>query len=371
MSIYYRLQYHRDILFKKELHLKKIAKQLLEILPEDYRFDDVINAFKECFPCTWEDIVHHCKQKKQDYFRRTRKKLRSVPYYTPELYIKKNLYLPIRSKVLNENSRQAIYTNLVKIGQNKKKKRDEQLAEKLLYVQEVCPPYIKKLIKTYFNIRRTKPLSINARYLILLEASQFRCFETIEFLCKINACDKNNDLRKMAFFSLQRMGEHPWLTRNRKGKKSKTMIKPIDIENNPTELMELIRENQSLLFQSYDVFLSHSSLDTKEILQLKAYLNHLGKTVYIDWVNDRVMLNRENQNQDTWTALELRMDQSKALLYVMTDNSILSQYTEREVNYFKAADKRVFVYKPHSVTMSVPKYLDGCEELSKEDLLNL
>ena len=46
------------------------------------------------------------------------------------------------------------------------------------------------------------------------------------------------------------------------------------------------------------------------------------------------MLNRQNQNLDTWKALELRMDQSKTLLYVMTDNSIKSPCTEREVMYF-------------------------------------
>lgn len=371
MSIYYRLQYHRDVLFKKNLHLKKYAKLLIQILPEKYSFDDVINAFKECFPCAWEDIVHHCNEKNQNYTRRLRKKLRTVPYSTPEQYILRNMHLPTRSKVLNENSRQSMYAQLVKSGQEKKKKRDAQLAEKLLYIQEVCPPYVKKLIKTYFKIRRTDSLNINARYLILLEASQFRCAETIDFLNKINACDKNNELRNMAFFSLQRMGEHPWLTRNRKGKKHQTMIKPIDIEKNPTKLLELIQKNQSLVFQSYDIFLSHSSLDTKELLQLKAYLNHLGKTVFIDWVNDRVMLNRENQNQDTWKVLELRMNQSKVLLYVMTDNSIQSQWTEREVNYIKASNKKVFIYKSHEVTISIPQYLEGCEEITKDNFVNL
>ncbi len=113
------------------------------------------------------------------------------------------------------------------------------------------------------------------------------------------------------------------------------MLKPIDVQKNPTELMQLIYANQHMLYQEYDVFLSHSSLDVNELLQLKVLLNQQGKTVYIDWINDRVMLNRQNQNQDTWKALELRMDQSKMLLYVLTDNSIKSPCTEREVLYFK------------------------------------
>ena len=104
--------------------------------------------------------------------------------------------------------------------------------------------------------------------------------------------------------------------------------------------------------QEYDVFLSHSSLDVNELLQLKVLLNQQGKTVYIDWINDRVMLNRQNQNQDTWKALELRMDQSKMLLYVLTDNSIKSPCTEREVLYFKnaVATFSSFTAAPETVT---------------------
>ena len=126
-----------------------------------------------------------------------------------------------------------------------------------------------------------------------------------------------------------------------------------------------------MLYQEYDVFLSHSSLDVNELLQLKVLLNQQGKTVYIDWVNDRVMLNRQNQNQDTWKALELRMDQSKMLLYVMTDNSIKSPYTEREVMYFKNAFKSVKVYKPHTISLTNPSYLDGCDFITEKQLHNL
>ena len=83
------------------------------------------------------------------------------------------------------------------------------------------------------------------------------------------------------------------------------------------------------------------------------------------------MLNRQNQNQDTWKALELRMDQSKMLLYIMTDNSIKSPYTEREVVYFKSASKKVKVYKPHAVSLPTPSYLDGCDFIFEEQLHNI
>lgn len=78
---------------------------------------------------------------------------------------------------------------------NKMKERSRKLADNLVYIQEVCPSYIKLLIKAYFDVRKRDTLNINARYLILMEASLFKCRETIEILEKVNACDKNCDLR--------------------------------------------------------------------------------------------------------------------------------------------------------------------------------
>lgn len=203
---------------------------------------------------------------------------------------------------------------------------------------------------------------MNSRYLILLEASQFKCKETIEFLQKVNACDKNDDLRNLAFFSLQRLGVLTWLSRKRKGKKKLSQITHIDVEKNPTELLHFICENQHLLHQEYDVFLSHSSQDVQELLRIKGELNRQGKTVYIDWVNDHIMMDRKNQNSDTWNVLETRMQQSLQMVYVLTENSALSPSTEREVRYFKEQGKPVLIYEPHTISVSRPNYLDGCDE---------
>jgi hypothetical protein len=211
-------------------------------------------------------------------------------------------------------------------------------------------------------------LDINARYLILLEVSQFKCEETITFLYKVNANEKNDDLRKMAFYSLQRLGEHPWLARKRKGKQKQSQINPVNIKKNPTALLELIYSHQQLIYQSFDVFLSHSSLDVTELLRLKGALNSRNLTVYIDWVNDREMLQRANQNDDTWNALNLRMEQSKRMLFVLTDNSILSPCTQREVEYFQKLDKQILVYQPHPLTKVIPDYLKGITAYTQLDM---
>ena len=58
---------------------------------------------------------------------------------------------------------------LIISGQKKLQKRKEKLANNLVFLQEVCPSYVSKLIKTYFEIRIKHTIDINARYLILLE----------------------------------------------------------------------------------------------------------------------------------------------------------------------------------------------------------
>ena len=75
------------------------------------------------------------------------------------------------------------------------------------------------------------------------------------------------------------------------------------------------------------------------------------------------MLNRANQDENTWNALYMRMDQSCRLLYVLTDNSIDSASTQREVLYFKAHNKPIYVFKPEIITKEKPKYLVGCKEI--------
>lgn len=368
MSIFYRKEYMREKLILKDLHLKNCNKKLSMVLSPNFSKEMYIDTFQKCFPHIWEDIVSFCNTRKDNYFRRKNRGLRTVSYYSPEVFLIKHARprnlkpFPISEQERDKNKERLIY-----IGKQKHQQRNDKLRKNLVYVQEVCPPYIDKLIKAYFDIRKQQTLDINARYLILLEASQFKCRQTLSFLHKVNACDKNQDLRMMAFYALQRMGEHPWLSRNRKGKKRLSQVKRIDIQKNPTELLELYSKHQVLLYQKFDIFLSHSSRDEIELLTIKSILNKQGYTVYIDWVNDREMLNRANQDDNTWNALFLRMDQSCRLLYVMTDNCICSESTQKEVEYFKSKNKSVFVYQPKTISRNEPAYLLGCIKVDSID----
>ncbi len=364
MSIYCRKENNHEALFIKNLHLNNCNKKLSMVLAPNFNEEEFIGTFKDCFPHLWEDIVSFCDTRKANYLRRKARGLRANPYYTPEEFLVKHAQPHIiKVTATSEKERCKTKEQLKDEGKMKLQRREEKLEKNLEYVQEVCPPYIDKLIKTYFDIRKQQTLDVNARYLIILEASQFKCRQTIHFLQRINACEKNQDLRMMAFYALQRIGEHPWLSRGRKGKKHLLQIKRIDIRKNPTELLNMLSKYQSLLYQTFDFFLSHSSCDEKELLRIKSILNKQGFTVYIDWLNGREMMNRENQDGNTWNALYLRMDQSCKLLYIMTDNCINTKSTKREVEYFKANNKPVYVYQPQTISLPKPDYLKGCLEL--------
>jgi hypothetical protein len=367
MSIFYRRENYREALFLSEIGFKKKVHSIYSIISKTATDEDFVNAFKTYLPYEWHRVTQYCADKRDDYYRRNKKGLRTVPTYKPEQFIIRKKCKRKKSYAISINDKVELAQTLLCESTERMTKFHAQLKQNMVYIQEVCPPYIKDLIRTYYTTRKHAPLEINARYLILLEASQFRCRETIRFLHQVNSCDKNDDLRQMAFFALQRIGEHPWLARKRKGKKKLTHLRHIDIQKNPTALLELVSRCQYLIYQTFDVFLSHSSKDVDLLLELKQKLNRQNLTVYIDWVNDKEMLNRENQDVNTWNALYLRMNQSKRMLYVVTDNSILSDSTKREVEYFKKQGKHVYVYQPQSITLPMPSYLDDCSKCPLQD----
>lgn len=363
MSRYYRREQIREMLFVKSLHLKSKRDKLIKILPAGCDFESFQKFFIQYYPCEWDDIKFYCKSKRQDYVRRTQKNKRTIRFVSPEQFLEKHINLKHTAKdSLSVDGLSRLKKALQANADKKRLLRAERLEKNMVTIQDVSPTYASRLIKLYFSLRKKNTLNVNARYLILLEVGQFRCDETVEFFHKVNACEKNDDLRYMAFLSLQRMGEMTWLVRKRKGRKRLSEIKPIDMRKNPTELFQFICKYQDDIYQEYDVFLSHSSLDKKELLEIKMKLNRQGKSVYIDWVNDYIMLDRRAQNEDTWNVLEKRMIQSKQMIYVLTENSVKSAYAEQEVKFFKMHGKPVFVYQPHICQCRRPTYLNECPD---------
>ncbi|PSU01299.1 TIR domain-containing protein [Photobacterium iliopiscarium] len=95
-------------------------------------------------------------------------------------------------------------------------------------------------------------------------------------------------------------------------------------------------------YKTYDIFLSHSSKDAELILGVKVTLEDMGYSVYVDWVEDS-QLDRESVNETTAELLRERMDASKSLFYVTTENSESSKWMPWECGYFDGIKEKVAI----------------------------
>ena len=236
--------------------------------------------------------------------------------------------------------------------------RNNKREENLLLTQTIKPDYANFFIASYFDSKHHDPLDVNRRYAVLKEASLYKCPETIKFLHKVNASERNYTLRHYAFTILQKFAiPEVRFRKNRKGKKKPgDTIIPNEIDT-PEELLKQIYNSQLEQMKSFDIFLSHSSIDKDELLKLKVILNCSKINVYVDWVNDRNALKRELTNVDTAKVIIERLKVSKSMMYVHTEASLSSKWTPWELGYFHALNKKICIYTP-DCNVTKPPYLD-------------
>lgn len=86
-------------------------------------------------------------------------------------------------------------------------------------------------------------------------------------------------------------------------------------------------------YETFDVFLSHSSRDAELILGVKTLLEQRSLTVYVDWIND-AQLDRTRVTPQTADVLRKRMRQCQSLIYAATDNASGSKWMPWELGYF-------------------------------------
>ena len=94
----------------------------------------------------------------------------------------------------------------------------------------------------------------------------------------------------------------------------------IEFAHSDSREARILNENNQLYSKSnkYDLFISHSYLDKKLILNLVELFNSAGFSVYVDWIND-TNLYRSKVNRETAELLRSRMDESKGLAYIATN----------------------------------------------------
>ena len=82
--------------------------------------------------------------------------------------------------------------------------------------------------------------------------------------------------------------------------------------------------------ESYDLFISHSSLDKKLILTLIDLFNNAGYSVYVDWIDDK-NLDRNNVSPKTANVIKNRISNCRGLSYIATRNIVNSKWCPWEL----------------------------------------
>lgn len=72
------------------------------------------------------------------------------------------------------------------------------------------------------------------------------------------------------------------------------------------------------------------------------YENSQGKNIFCDWINDYDYLKRKLVCEATLRAIEWRLQQSDAVIFVRTDNSLDSVWCKYELNYFAELKKPIY-----------------------------
>jgi hypothetical protein len=111
--------------------------------------------------------------------------------------------------------------------------------------------------------------------------------------------------------------------------------------------------------QTFDIFLSHSVRDAEIVLGVKLLLEDLGKTVYVDWLDDP-QLDRSRVTPGTAEKIRARMRQSRSLVYIHTENSSVSKWMPWELGFSDALHGAVAILP---VTRTADQSFHGQEYL--------
>lgn len=351
--------YEHEIRDIKSMWISEL-KKVQEILPKAYNENNIIKLLKEFYPYEWKSVEfkYNYYKIKDKHILNAGKKLR-YEMLEPDKLIKT---LPLFKKMLTKEYREKYSKTfdeeklkykreeLLKSRQPKIKRIDEKIEKALSKTQRVTPTYLDKLIGLYERKRTTQ----KDKVYILLELKKYYSEKIINFFLKVNDTEINYQLRWEAFYHLQSFNFNPRARRQKymqvhtKNKKRKKYLKEVyakekfNIPLNPDELEYRIKNGREQQLKEFDFFISHSSKDGKAVQKLITYQNENGKNIFCDWINDSDYLKRNLLCKATLNVIELRLQQSKNLIFVESENSKNSVWCKYELNYYLELNKSIY-----------------------------
>lgn len=346
-------------------------KEIQNVLPQYYTNEDIINLLKRFYPHEWNsvEIKYWYYQRKDRYlkkkFGKARYNMKEPVRLLQEMALYKKILSPEYKEQYSRNFNAESVTNAEKTLWNKRKSKIEKIDHKIekakLKTQQVTPSYVDQLIGFY----ERKNTSQKDRMYILLELQKYYSPKIIQFFFKLNDTELNKQLRWIAFCHLQSFNYQPRARKQKymqvytKNKKRKKYLKEIypnekySIPKNPYELEYRIENSKEQKIKEFDFFISHSSKDGAAVQKLILFENKQGKNVFCDWINDADYLKRHLLCDATLKVLEKRLEQSKAVIFVDSDNSRNSVWCRYELNYFHEFGRPVYVIAEQDIQKDI------------------
>lgn len=121
-------------------------------------------------------------------------------------------------------------------------------------------------------------------------------------------------------------------------------LAPTPLRANPAATHELRESAKRRLTSAarFHIFLSHRFLDARYVLMLRDYLQSLGYSVFVDWI-EKPELDREVVTKKTAAHLRRVMDRCERLLFAVSENSVDSKWMPWELGYFDGSGGKVAI----------------------------
>ena len=345
--------------------LKTQLYQVVEALPPRYSHRELLNGFKNFFPLEWARIVERCEYYKQkDLFLLKIGKKERYNQGEPEKfffrlpivkYILSNGYINKHLANFNELSRKECSAKLIKQKQLQLQRHNEKINKYKAKMQKIDPYYLEALIAAYHQ----RGNSINDKMEIVQECKKFDSQRIFNFFYRLNDSERNDQIRNIAFMHLQKSGHYVKFRKKFKGKQKQYMIEETDFEVTPADLYRRLERDSIQSKKVFDVFISHSYKDEQIISKIISIMNKNNLHCYCDWVCDNDFLKRSLVSDYTAEVLKKRIEQSKKILFVKTENSvngayIASSWIQLELDHGKKIGKKIYQLNLSASKSSLP-----------------
>lgn len=279
----------------------------------------------------------------------------------------KKLFSDEYKRLHQQNFDESKYLERIKsfsaIRDPKIKKIFDKIEKAKLKTQQVEPEFLDSLMGLYDR----KNTSQKDKVYIIKELQKYYCTKIIRFFSKKVDTEYNRQLREMAFYHLQSFGFQPVLRKQKymiipsKNKKKREFLKNTyakeryNVNEIPEELEYRIQNSKEQKIKSYHFFISHSSIDYDAVQFLISHLNKNGKNIYCDWINDNDYLKRRLVGNSTLNVLIKRLQQSKEMIFVISENSMKSNWCKYELNDFYLQKKVMYFVKKEDLEKGIVK----------------